>query len=59
MERKKGQLIEYKMVNYQVKESADTDEEEVVEEKVEEVVGQEMDNDEQQTTNMKVTYGEH
>ena len=49
MERKKSQLIKYKMVNYEVKESAHKNEEEVEEE---EEVGQEGDNDEQQTKNI-------
>ena len=49
MERKKSQLIKYKMVNYQEKEDVDKNEEEVVEEVEEEVekedeeVGQEAD----------------
>ena len=50
MERRKGQLIKYKMVNCQVKENAHKNEEEVEEE---EEVGQEGDNDEQQTKNIK------
>ena len=58
MERKKSQLIKYKMVNYQVNEGVDKNEEEVVEEEEEvekeEEVLQEADNDEQQTRNMKV-----
>ena len=57
MERKKSQLIKYKMVNYQVKEGVDKNDEEVVEEEEvekEEEVLQEADNDEQQTKNMKV-----
>ena len=37
MERKKSQLIKYKMVNYQEKEDVDKNEEEVVEEVEEEV----------------------
>ena len=47
MERKKSQLIKYKMANYQVKEGVDKNEEEVVGEVEEEVekeeVGQEED----------------
>ena len=57
MERKKSQLIKYKMVNYQLKEGVDKNDEEVVEEEEvekEEEVLQEADNDEQQTKNMKV-----
>ena len=66
MERKKSQLIKYKMVNYHVKEGVDKNEEEVVEEEEEvekeeeeevekeEELLQEADNDEQQTKNMKV-----
>ena len=58
MERKKSQLIKYKMVKYQVKEGVDKNEEEVMEEEEEvwkeEEVLQEVDNDEQQTKTMKV-----
>ena len=56
MERKKSQLIKYKMVNYQVKEGVDKNDEEVVKEEVEkeEEVLQEADNDEQQPKNMEV-----
>ena len=50
MERRNDQLIKYKMVNCQVKENAHKNEEEVEEE---EEVGQEGDNDEQQTKNIK------
>ena len=58
MERKKSQLIKYKMVNYQVKEGVDKNDEEVMEEEEvvekEEEVLQEADIDEQQPKNMEV-----
>ena len=57
IERRKGQLLKYKIVNYQINERADQNEEEVVEELVkEEEVGQEGENDEQDMRNMEVIW---
>ena len=56
IERRKGQLLKYKIVNYQINERPYKNEEELVEELVEEEeeVGQEGGNDEQEMKNMQV-----
>ena len=46
IERRKGQLLKYKIVNYRVNERPDKNEKEVVEELVQEEMGQEGGNDE-------------
>ena len=53
--RRKGQLLKYKIVNYEINERPDKNEEEVVEELVEEEeVGPEGENDEQEMNDMQV-----
>ena len=55
IERRKGQLLKYKIVNYRINERPDKNEEEVVEELVEEEeIGQKGENDEQDMRNMQV-----
>ena len=55
IERRKGQLLKYKIVNYEINERPDKNEEVVVEELVEEEeVGQEGENDEQEMNDMQV-----
>ena len=46
IERGKGQLLKYKMVTFQINERPDQTEKKVVQELVEEEVGQEGENDE-------------
>ena len=51
IERRKGQLLKYKIVNYRINERPDKNEEEVVQE---EEVDQEGENDEQEMNDMQV-----